>query len=498
MRQHLESPEKQHLSSIRVILDETFNKSVCLDLESYLIRLLAGDGTFRVLNRNDGITEADYFERERYRESFRDVFEQLRADGVFTRSIPEIENSDLFKLSPFKALTQDQAVAVEGIVEGLLEDLESELEARSSSRARPGTGKTVDRDLPAQAAHGHRALEPRRHRRQRLDVRGVLRRGEPASYWRISASDSSSRSSRCGSPSRGCSRRRPGLRADMVVTPFEVGKSDEMYDVLIVDEAHRLNQRANQPSGPTEQDVQRDHDEALRVRRSHQDAARLDSREESPPALPARRRAERSTCGRAARALDELVVDARERSALLSARVSDASAGGGGLRLVRPPHPRSGSFHWAHRAGDVRGLRLPLVRQPRCDARRDSPPRCRGWTCSTGRRLRVGVEDEERQDCVGHRARWPSAPLERDAGRLDRLAGLGARGRIDPHRAGLRPQLRGRDHRRGPPVRTRPRDSSSIEIRTSTRRARRTIRSSGSCTPTTIFCDSSRTSTRCC
>ena len=34
MRQHLATPEKQHLSTIRVILDETFNKSVCLDLES--------------------------------------------------------------------------------------------------------------------------------------------------------------------------------------------------------------------------------------------------------------------------------------------------------------------------------------------------------------------------------------------------------------------------------------------------------------------------------
>jgi DUF2075 family protein len=35
----------------------------------------------------------------------------------------------------------------------------------------------------------------------------------------------------------------------MVLTPFQVGQSPEKYDLLIVDEAHRLNQRANQPSG---------------------------------------------------------------------------------------------------------------------------------------------------------------------------------------------------------------------------------------------------------
>ena len=34
----------------------------------------------------------------------------------------------------------------------------------------------------------------------------------------------------------------------MVLTPFEAGESTKPYDLLIVDEAHRLGQRANQPS----------------------------------------------------------------------------------------------------------------------------------------------------------------------------------------------------------------------------------------------------------
>jgi len=93
---------------------------------------VAGDGSYRVLNRNDGITEADYYDRGVYQETFREVFDQLRLGGVFTRSIPEIENSDLFKLSPFKALSQDQAVAVEDILEGLFHDLGSA--RRSTSR----------------------------------------------------------------------------------------------------------------------------------------------------------------------------------------------------------------------------------------------------------------------------------------------------------------------------------------------------------------------------
>lgn len=248
MKQHLESSDKQHLSKVRVILNERFNKSVCLDLESYLIRLLAGDGTFRVLNRNDGIVESDYFERASYRKSFQDVFDSLRADGMFTRSVEEIENSDLFKLSPFKALSQDQAVAVEGVVEGLLQDLGSETPSLSVIQGSPGTGKTViaiyllkllmdiatshqDDTVETNSIFAEFFVEGYRELLKNKRIGLVV----PQQSLRISI--------------QRVFRKTPGLRPDMVLTPFEVGESTETYDLLIVDEAHRLNQRANQPSG---------------------------------------------------------------------------------------------------------------------------------------------------------------------------------------------------------------------------------------------------------
>ncbi|KIW09872.1 hypothetical protein PV08_11973 [Exophiala spinifera] len=143
MGQHLKSPQKQHLSTIRVIIDLTFNKSVCLDLESYLIQMLAGDGAYRVLNRNNGIIGSNYYQRDQYREGFRNVFVKLAQDGIFTRSIPAIENSDLFRLSPFKALTEDQANSVEQIVKGFLADLVRGVRSTIVIQGDPGTGKTV-------------------------------------------------------------------------------------------------------------------------------------------------------------------------------------------------------------------------------------------------------------------------------------------------------------------------------------------------------------------
>jgi DUF2075 family protein len=248
MRQHLESPEKAHMTTVRVVINETFNKSVCLDLESYLIRLLAGDGSYRVLNRNDGITEADYYERDRYQDEFSSLFEKLRRDGVFTRTIPEIENSDLFKLSPFKALTTDQAVAVEGILEGVLGDLESGQASTIVVQGAPGTGKTVvgiylmkllvdiadsdhADDIDGDTMFSDFFVEG--YRELLVDSRiGLV---VPQQSLRESI--------------KKVFRKTPGLDPSMVMTAFDVGQSADKFDLLIVDESHRLNQRANQPSG---------------------------------------------------------------------------------------------------------------------------------------------------------------------------------------------------------------------------------------------------------
>jgi DUF2075 family protein len=249
MRQHLASPGKQHLNTVRVILDDEFNKSVCLDLESHLIRWLDGDGTFRMLNRNVGITEADYYDRDRYRATFDDVFEQLRAEGLFNQTIPQIENSDLFKLSPFKALTLDQEIAVEQILEGLFADLEADNTSTIVIQGDPGTGKTVvaiylvkllrdiattpsAEDLDSDSVFSDFFTDGYRELLAGLRIGFVIpQQSLRKSVKRVFA-------------------KTPGLTADMVMNPFGVGNAAEDFDLLIVDEAHRLNQRANQPAGP--------------------------------------------------------------------------------------------------------------------------------------------------------------------------------------------------------------------------------------------------------
>lgn len=245
--QHLHSSSKKTLRHVQIILNDTFNKSVCLDLESHLIRYFAADGKHRVLNANAGISDANYFNREEYRQSFKELFDELVAQGMLSRPIPEIVNSNLFKFSPFKALNSDQAIAVSALLEKLIEGLRLETKPNLVIQGDPGTGKTIvaiylikllrdiatisgDELLEEDSIFSEYFTEENRALLSGLKLALVVpQQSLRATLQRVF-------------------KQTPGLSKDMVLTPFEAGASDEPYDLLIVDEAHRLGQRANQSS----------------------------------------------------------------------------------------------------------------------------------------------------------------------------------------------------------------------------------------------------------
>lgn len=250
MKQHLVSPTKQHLKTVNVIVDDSFNKSVCLDLESHLIKYFHADEKYLVLNGNGGITDAAYFDRDTYRVAFEEIFKQLQDSGQLTRSIPELVNSDLFKYSPFKALTTDQAISVEAILE-LLFNVENDGNQESNQpiviQGDPGTGKTIvavylmkllrdiarsggDESLETDSLFSDFFKQGYREIAETMTIGLVI----PQISLRKTLQKVFSRT--------------PGLDESMVMDPFEVGESNKVFDLLIVDEAHRLQQRNNQPA----------------------------------------------------------------------------------------------------------------------------------------------------------------------------------------------------------------------------------------------------------
>ena len=145
MNQHLANAEKSSLKhgSLKVVFDETFNKSAALDLESYLIQYFSGDGKFRVLNRNDGMCDRDYYGRENYRKTFEEIWNKLRELKIADKTISEINNSELFKFSPYKNLNFEQLNVVTEIVQNIDEAITSNAKSLSIIDGDAGTGKTI-------------------------------------------------------------------------------------------------------------------------------------------------------------------------------------------------------------------------------------------------------------------------------------------------------------------------------------------------------------------
>ena len=245
MRQHIQGNQKNSLKSVTVVFDDSFNKSVCLDLESHLIRYFAADDKFKVLNGNSGITEADYFQRGEYRQAFQEIFDELLHQGLLTKTVPELINSDFFKYSPFKALTNDQAIAIEQILETLFSDVENKQDYPLVVQGNPGTGKTIVAVYLIKLLSDIQQLGPDAGLDGDTSFSDFFHTGYAELLQGLSIGFVVPQQSLRKTLQK-VFKKTPGLDKSMVISPFDLGKAGKSYDLLVVDEAHRLRQRSNQ------------------------------------------------------------------------------------------------------------------------------------------------------------------------------------------------------------------------------------------------------------
>lgn len=236
--QHLKNPERNKLDEITIISDDTFNKSVILDLESYLIGYMAADGKYTLQNSTMGIQAHDYYNRAEYEQRFSEIWQQLKSQNLATNTISYIENSDIFKFSPYKALTLDQYKVVDEVVEHLANSFAKNENQSIVVRGGAGTGKSVlaiylmkllaDTSVgifpvDTEVDSGINYIIENLKRLPKLKIGLVV----PMQSLRFTV--------------KNVFKSIHGLKASMVLSPIEV--PNEFYDVLIVDEAHRLRQR---------------------------------------------------------------------------------------------------------------------------------------------------------------------------------------------------------------------------------------------------------------
>lgn len=240
IKNHLANPERCKLDKISIIGSDKFNKSATLDIESNLIQYFTAEGTYKLQNCNFGLINHNYYQQDLYKNLFKEVWNKLIEKKIVTKSLAEIENSELFKYSPYKSLNEDQYNSVLEILDGLTSKKSNRIFISGSA----GTGKTILATylmkLLTTDVEDVQLEEFNDDELREINYIKEFRNKYPSAKIGLVVAMTSLRKSL-----ESVFRKIPGLKASMVINPSDTFKSDDKYDLLIVDEAHRLRQYKN-------------------------------------------------------------------------------------------------------------------------------------------------------------------------------------------------------------------------------------------------------------
>lgn len=241
--QHLDNPKRQILNLINIISSEKFNKSVILDLEAFLIKYMAADKKFKLQNGNGGLQNHNYYQKELYESKFKDIWNKLKEKGIVQNDLLVIENSDLFKYSPYKSLTNDQYEIVTDILKTLADDVKKHKKSTFIVNGGAGTGKTILGvylvKLLMEVKENNINIEDEIIDDNIQDILKIHSSIEKLNIGLVIPMENLRKTL------KKVFKNVSGLNPNMVLSPNDVAKSDKQFDLLIVDESHRLRKRKN-------------------------------------------------------------------------------------------------------------------------------------------------------------------------------------------------------------------------------------------------------------
>lgn len=248
MEQHLANPERERLKEIHILFDDEFNKSAILDIEQSLIQLFSADDKLMLQNKNGGQSQKhNYYQREKYQAKIETIWRELQNMHIASKEYDDILNSDIFKFSPYNSLTEEQSVACYTALDDAIEKLSEGIKSSFVIHGVAGTGKSVvlvniinrlvnATSVSMDETDDVEALSP--YLRIRRKISDYIEEHGPLKVALVMPMASIRKTLKMV-----FSKTKNGLKSSMVIGPSDVSKED--YDILLVDEAHRLPQYKN-------------------------------------------------------------------------------------------------------------------------------------------------------------------------------------------------------------------------------------------------------------
>lgn len=246
MNQHLGNQKRKKLTKISLMTSNSFNKSAILDIENLLITHMHADGKFVLQNANGGQSKLhNYYQRGEYQNAFINLWDKLQRLGLVNKNLFEVENSEIFKFSPYKELTREQYQVVEELLSIYVNAMQGNHRTDVVIKGGAGTGKSLIAiyfiNMIANILKNNFDYndteefidEENFYSRANLIKKIKLFGNEKIAFVIAVPSFKSTVKKVFKSIKE--------LRHIDVISPSEAVKGD--YDVLIVDEAHRLKRR---------------------------------------------------------------------------------------------------------------------------------------------------------------------------------------------------------------------------------------------------------------
>lgn len=260
--------DRKKLTGISIIFDDKFNKSAVLDIEQSLIQLIGADNaiqrqknalhTYSLQNRNGGqSSQHDYYDRIIYQQKLEDIWAQLIKKGLAFNDFYDIKNSDLFKYSPYVSLTEEQEQVCRDILRDMMNTLLCREQGTALVKGSAGTGKSIllINMILTLASIGKRQYDydPDKDDGETIGDRYKIRKElqDFLKQWELMTGNENIKIGFVVpmAPIRGAFKtvfsNTQGLVGKMVIGPNDVvtNQGEREYDVVFVDEAHRLKRR---------------------------------------------------------------------------------------------------------------------------------------------------------------------------------------------------------------------------------------------------------------
>ena len=250
--QHKANPKRDNLNILNLITTDEFNKSVILDLESFLISHMSADRKYELQNWNWWLHNHNYYQKEKYQKQFKIIWDKLKERWLVRENLKELENSNVFKYSPYKSLTDEQINIVIKIKNQLLKDMSNKVRSTFIVKWWAWTWKTILwiylMKFLLEIIENHEEYEEELENLDENiydnlnDFLVTNKKIEPLKIWLVIPMKNLRKTLQDD-----VFTNISWLKEEYVLSPDQVAKSDDNWDILIVDESHRLRQRKNLP-----------------------------------------------------------------------------------------------------------------------------------------------------------------------------------------------------------------------------------------------------------